>query len=1070
MHRRAFLATSLALAAAPTFAQGNGQSGQKPNAEPSANDFLIPPLSARPHTWWHWMNGNITLEGITADLEAMAQAGIGGAQIFNVDQGIPAGKVPYMTPQWMEAITHAAKEAQRVGLELCFHNCAGWSSSGGPWVTPALAMQVLTWSETTVAGGSRLSLTLKEPEKRAGYYNDIAVLAVRVPAAGDAFRLPDIRSRALFDRGGDGLGLNVRGTAREGQATESAVPLGGVQLLQCKPDGTLTWDAPAGNWLLLRMGHTTTGAQNAPAPDAGRGLECDKLSREALDWHWDKGVAPILKSIGPELAGKVLNNSLIDSYEMGSQNWTPKLRDEFKNRCGYDPLPWLPVVTGRVVESVEQSERFLWDWRRTIADLFAQNYTGRFKERCHENGLMFSVEPYGNGPFDNLQIGMQGDILMGEFWVPGGAAGETIKIAASCAHIMGRKIVGAESFTAGENEGRWQVEPYGIKALGDRMFSQGVNRYIFHRYAHQPWLDLKPGMTMGPWGSHLERTQTWWKQARTWLTYVARCQYLLQSGRFAADVLTFCGDDAPNDLLRPTLPSGYDYDGCDRTALQSAKVEKGDIVFPSGARYKVLLIPDSAWMTPQTAAKLVELSKAGAQIVGRKPEKSPSRVGYPACDRSVSDLGAQFKLTTLPAALPPPDVLLPERTPFVWLHRSTPDAEIYFVSNQRYTQQKATVGFRVTGRAPELWHPETGATESAPLWRADRNHTHVALSLGPAESVFVVFPKGAKAGTYYTKIERTGGTVDLPKPPVLSILSARYEAVDGAGGADVTAKVKAMVAAGEADIAATNSNFGDPINLHVKHLVIRYTIDGKSMEKTVGENETLTLLGSGPDNALPEYTITGGKLLAYTPGTYMLTAPRGSVKRLTAPAFRQTAITGWELTFPGQDTRPLEKLISWTELPEPDAKYFSGTARYRTTFTVNPEPGYAVILDLGVVKNFADVRLNGESLGTLWKAPWRLDITSLVRSGANTLEVSVTNLWVNRLIGDEQLPPEEGVEWTGRTGPIKAWPQWILDGKPRPATQRVAFTTWRYWTKDDKPLDSGLLGPARILLVPALSI
>ena len=1071
MNRRAFLATSFALAATPTLAQDKEPKAKASTVEVlTAAEFQTPPLAARPHTWWHWMNGNISHEGITADLEAMAQAGIGGAQIFNVDQGIPLGKVLYMTPEWRQAMVHAAKEAKRVGLELCFHNCAGWSSSGGPWITPEFSMQALTWSESTVMGGKKLTLELKEPTKRSDYYKDIAVLAVKVPAAGDTARISNIRAKALFDRGGDGLGLNVKGASGEGQATEAATPWADVVVLQCTPDGKLAWDAPAGSWLLLRMGHTTTGAMNAPAPEAGRGLECDKLSREAIELHWEKGVAPVLTDMGPDLVGKSLNNALIDSYEMGSQNWTPKLRRAFIAQHRYDPLPWMPVVTGRVIGSAEQSERFLWDWRRTIADLFSDSYTGRFKELCHENKLQFSVEPYGNGPFDNLQIGMQGDILMGEFWVPGGSAGETVKIAASCAHVMGRKIVGAESFTAGENEGRWQVEPYGIKALGDRMFAQGVNRYIFHRYAHQPWLDLKPGMTMGPWGSHLERTQTWWKQAGTWLTYVARCQHLLQSGRFVADVLTFCGDDAPNDLYRPSLPPGYDYDGCDRTVLLTVKVDKGELVLPSGARYKVLMIPDSAWLTPQTTAKLVELSKAGAKIVGRKPEKSPSLVGYPACDTEVKALAAQLTLTTLAAALPAPDVILPKATPFVWLHRSTPDAEIYFVSNQRYTNQKATVGFRVVGRTPELWHPETGATEAAPLWTIDKTHTNITLQLGPAESVFVVFRKNAKPGKQLTKIERTGGSLNPPRPPVLEIISARYEATDGAGGADVTAKVKELIAAGETEIPATNALFGDPISLHVKHLKISYTLDGKPKEKTVGENETLVLLGSGPDNALPEFSLTGGKLLAYTPGTYAFTDPRGAIKQVTAPALREMPLTSWELTFPGQAPRTLEKLTSWTEFTEPDAKYFSGTAAYKTSFMHTPDPTRTVILDLGVVKNFADVLLNGQSLGTLWKAPWRLDITELVRPGSNTLEVKITNLWVNRLIGDEQLPPEDGVEWTGKTGPIKAWPKWLLEGKPRPATERTTFTTWRYWTKDDKPLDSGLLGPARILFVPTLPI
>src|SRR5205823_3538285 len=228
-----------------------------------------------------------------------------------------------------------------------------------------------------------------------------------------------------------------------------------------------------------RIGHIPTGKDNHPAPPEGRGLECDKLSREAMDAHWSGMMATVLKDIGP-LAGKSLNNALIDSYEVGSQNWTPKFREEFRKRRGYDPLPWMPVITGRVIGSIETSERFLWDLRRTVCDLFADNYFAYFGELCRKNGLLFSVEPYGNGSFDNLQVGGLADIPMGEFWV-GGAAAETTKLAASAAHTYGRKVVGAESFTADEGRGRWLIDPYSIKALGDRIFSLGINRYIFHR-------------------------------------------------------------------------------------------------------------------------------------------------------------------------------------------------------------------------------------------------------------------------------------------------------------------------------------------------------------------------------------------------------------------------------------------------------------------------------------------------------------------------------------------------------------------------------------------------------------
>ena len=752
----------------------------------------------------------------------------------------------------------------------------------------------------------------------------------------------------------------------------------------------------------------------------------------------------------------------------------------FKSGAGMTCCRGSRSSPGRVVGGSELSERFLWDFRRTIADLFAENYAGRFKELCHQNGMKFSVEPYGNGTFDNLQIGEQADIPMGEFWI-GGAAAETIKIAASSAHVMGRSVVGAESFTADDVRGRWLVEPYGIKTLGDRMFTQGLNRYIFHRYAHQPWLGLNPGMTMGPWGTHLERTVTWWEQSREWLTYIARCQYLLQSGRFVADVLTFSGDDAPNDLLRPTLPPGFDYDGCDRGVLMTARVENGRIVLPGGASYRVLILPDSEWMTPETARKIADLTKAGAVVVGRPPLKSPSLSGFPTCDATLQTLIARMKLTPpeqLARVLGQPDVRFTSDAPLPWIHRRLErdgNAEVYFLSNPRYANQRVTAAFRVRGKTPELWHPETGKTEAAPVWSEAGDYTEVTLSLNPAESVFVVFRKSADPD-HLIKVELTDAARPAKAPPVLVIEKAIYEATDGAGSADVTEKVRQSLASGETEIAATNAAFGDPTPLHVKRLRIVYTMDGKREEKTLGENETLSLVGPGQDATPPDFAFQENHLLAFTGGTYIFTAANGGERRITVPAPQEQTLTApWTLSFPPRLGAPasatMDKLISWTEHPAPGVKYFSGSATYSTTFTASPElrsRDRALFLDLGRVKNFAEVTLNGKTFPTLWKAPWRLDVTGQIRPGLNVLTVRVTNLWVNRLIGDEQLPAE--VEWTGPTGPIKEWPPWLLDGKPRPPSDRVAFTTWRFWIKDDPLLESGLLGPVVLRAAPIVPL
>ena len=392
----------------------SGAKAQVKNAQPPANPlaaaFTNPPAQARPHTWWHWMNGNITRAGITADLTAMKQVGVGGAQIFNVSESIPPGPILFMSPEWRSLVKHAATEADRLGIELCMHNCAGWSSSGGPWITPENAMQMVVVSETKAAGPQKYSAALPQPETRNGYYRDIAVLAFLTPK-DDAKRVPDFRAKAGYDsKYGQQPSLDA-------YPTDAVIDRETIIILTSKlsDTGTLSWDMPEGQWTIQRFGYTPTGAVNAPSPDSGRGLEVDKFSREAFDTHWAGMMGPILKDLGP-LAGKTLNNCLIDSYEVGAQNWTKNFAAEFKARRGYDILTYLPAMTGRVVDSGEVTERFLWDLRRTIGDLFADNYYSYFAEVCRKNGLKASIEPY-DGPFECLLAGRDADIPMGEFWV-----------------------------------------------------------------------------------------------------------------------------------------------------------------------------------------------------------------------------------------------------------------------------------------------------------------------------------------------------------------------------------------------------------------------------------------------------------------------------------------------------------------------------------------------------------------------------------------------------------------------------------------------------------------------------
>jgi hypothetical protein len=1063
-----------------------------------ARRFDDPPAAAKPHTWWHWMNGNISSQGITADLEAMQEIGLGGAQIFNVSEGIPPGPVAVMSPQFRDLVKHAVSEAKRLGLEICMHNCAGWSSSGGPWVTPEHAMQMLVTSETHVSGPQRCVASLPQPETRAGFYRDIAVLAFPSPR-DDARRIPEIASKAGFEaRYGLQPALDV-------YPAEAVVPRQSVVDLtsQLEPDGRLAWDVPQGDWTLLRIGHTPTGEENRPSPDSGRGLECDKLSRAALDQHWAGMMGKIVGDVGP-LAGTTLDNCLIDSYEVGHQNWTARFREEFVQRRGYDPLLFLPTITGRVVESGEVSERFLWDLRRTIADLFADNYYGYFAELCHQSGMLASIEPY-DGPFEGLLAGRSADIPMGEFWVGNMEESNSCKLAASVAHTYGRRIVGAEAFTAEPSSGRWQGDPYSLKAVGDLMFSVGINRCIVHRYAHQPWPDrfpgMTPGMTMGQWGTHFERTVTWWREGRAWVRYLTRCQVLLQEGRFVADVCLFAGEAAPNGAPHdPALKaSGHDYDACNADVVRNRmSVQDGRLALPDGMNYRVLVLPETRFMTPATLAKLRDLVAQGATVVGPKPLRSPSLADLPAGDARVLKMADELwgdcdgesvkehafgkgkvvwgrsvtEVLRILGVVPDCEFAGLYKPKMAWIHRVADGADVYFVSNQRPSAQSVECTFRVSGRVPELWHPDSGATELAPVWSEKDGRTTVSIPFEPAGSVFVVFRRPIGAADHAVavtlpEVEGAGG-----RPPKIEILRAGYEAQDGSGGADVTDKVASLVRAGEVTLHADNATFGDTAVNRVKRLSLEYTLDGRSVTRIVDENDVVELLGPPGPTPLPLYQLGSSaegriEMRVFQSGTCEVRTARGGARRIeVAPLPVPIDLEGpWSLRFPPNWGAPamvtLERLTSWTEHSDQGVRYFSGTATYAKSFEVPAawlEPGRVVALDLGSVKNLATVAINGEDLGVWWKPPFAADVTKALRVGTNTLEVRVTNLWVNRLVGDEQWPAD--CEWDGAK--LARWPQWLLDGQPRPVAERRTFTTWKHYDRDSALLPSGLLGPVRL--------
>lgn len=1116
-----------------------------------SSSFQNPPASAKPWTYWFWINGNITREGITADLEAMHRVGIGGVLIMEVDTFVPKGPVRFLSPEWRQLFQHVLKEASRLGIEVNMNNDGGWAGSGGPWISPADSMQFTVWSESRVSGPRRFTGVLPRPKANHDFYRDISVLAFPTPAQEklrmadaapvitwgadrrplDAGKLADgntatveelpalqlnethvlhiefprpFSTRALtlsLDRlrttakgvlavSDDGreyrtvrefhakwplatvnfegvssryfrisltpegriaatllLGeLELLGGGRiegitgkaayvndpflaggAGQRLPASMTVGRSQVrdLSARMDanGRLDWDVPPGDWTVLRLGHTTTGVVNH-APEGAMGLECDKLSKAALDVHFEGMMA---KLIADQKAAGVDSLRYIhtDSWEAGSQNWTPRLREEFRTRRGYDPLPFLPALTGRAVESQEATERFLWDLRQTLADLVNDNYAGHWRDLCHRNGLKFSMEAYGTGPLDVLPYAGRADLLITEFWIGAEPWLAGIREMTSAAHTYGQPILAAEAFTSRSPAGKWQNHPFRMKPLGDQMFTTGINRFIFHRFAMQPWLDRVPGMAMGPYGIEFDRTITWWEQSKAYLTYLSRCQYLLQQGRFVADIAYLSSDRVPTDFhepstLNPEAPPGYDYDMLSAELLARMKVEGGRLVLPSGMSYRVLVLPSANTMRVAQIRKLRELVLAGATVVGPPPSKSPSLAESGAGDAEVRRLAAELwgdcdganlhenlvgkgrviwgkpLVKVLNEAGAPPDFSSLGVEPGKQIravHRTVEGKDVYFLASAESQAATFLCTFRVSGKRPELWWPDTGRIQQVAAYDSQASGTRIPIRLDPYGSVFVVFRD------------------DLAPEPVSAVLRDGVE-------------VSGLVATSVSDLRTKMQGF--------------------------------TVEPDGP---------SGFRLETEQPGAYAVKAAGGRFGATVEPLPDPVGVTGpWELSFPQGWGTPervsLDRLISWTAHPDDAVKHFSGTATYRRRISIPPgllAKGRALYLDLGRVEVIAEVSLNGRPLGTLWKPPFRVEITDVVRAGENDLEVKVVNLWPNRLLGDEQLPPDAEWEYSR----LKGWPQWFLDGKPSP-TGRRTFTTWRHWRKGDALLESGLLGPVRI--------
>lgn len=934
--------------------------------------FAQPDGAVRPWVWTHWLHGNVTREGITRDLEAIQRAGLGGITMFDVAQaGIPAGPNLYFSTDWQGLFAWQIVEARRLGLEVMSQNGPGYSGNGGPWITPRLASQKIVESATRVSGGQRFVGKLPQPETLGGFYRDVAVVAVMETDAQASFRIEGLSLKRLVWTNYIKW-AGARSAPLEAVAPpEVCIPLTNILNLtgKMKADGSLDWNAPPGTWTLLRFGHTWTGQSTLPAPPGGTGPECDKLDRRGIRTHFEHVMKRMVELAGPE-AGRTFHTFFADSWEAGGQNWTERMPQEFKRRRGYDILPWLPVMTGRVVGDLQTSERFLYDLRQTVSELMVENFWAELQRLCHAHRMKLAVQPYittGN----DLDAANKVDEPMGECWaIPNGPITDyrqTIKAAASVADLNGRPVVGVEAFTSTAAE-RWQSHPATLKALGDQMFCLGANRLQFHRFAMQRFPQIGPGMMMAGWGQQYDRTQTWWEWSKPWHDYLARCQLLLRQGPVVADVLAVVPEEPLYRFEHQPIP-GFDYDACGPDNFKRVALRDGKVTFGEGRKYQLITVDHTGTMTLERLRHIRELVWAGGVLLGEPPRATPGLEDVPRADVELRRLAAEIwgetdevervfgKGRVLRGITPAqalmklgvqPDFTGP--TNVTWIHRAGPGVDVYFIASAASEAFSARCTFRITGRQAELWEPDTGLIRPLDTLPSASGGLAAEIPLGPSGSAFVVF-RAARSEA----------------PAVSSVVRDREGVYPAAGG-----------------------------------------------------------------NA------------SALPGPWTLTFPAGS--GVSAPL-------------------QLSQLVSWSELADDNARHFSGTASYRTRFEV-PEKRSKVLLDLGHVEVMAQVRVNGRDLGILWKPPYRVDVTDVVNTGTNTLEIAVVNLWVNRLIGDAALPEDAERDKNGR---LLSWPDWVLAGRKSP-TGRRSFVTFPLWKKDEALKASGLLGPVTVHLPVAIKV
>ncbi len=961
--------------------------------EDLAKNFATPPDASKSSCYWWWFNGLVDKEGITRDMDEFKSKGMGEVLLVNSAGGL--GGVPFpqgakfMSEDWKELYRHAMKEAKRVGIEVGINMSSGWCM-GGPWIEPENSGRWYLQSEMSLSGPRKFSGNLPLPGNRTGYdkvfnppgfkdyidlplekldYRDTAIVAIP-DTGGQNNRITGDRAEVLAAK------TNHRDLSNFAKAKEVMNPVKQpwnnssadrpipteqvIDLTDKVKDGYLDWEVPAGNWKIIRTGHRMTGSRLMIAQPEADGL--------SVDWFDRKGVEIQFQHLGKmfiEEAAKVGNKPKYfcdDSFEDGFPNWTAKIIEHFQNYRGYDPKPYLPVLSGYLIGSAEISDRFLHDYRKTLGDCMADEHYKRFAELCHEQSMLVQNESAGPSRsgticLDGLKNLGRSDFPMGEFWLGPNHQDESTltddktygvsrldyghnkvtKMVASASHIYGKATASAEAFTTMRH---WTDYPGSLKQSLDRAFCEGINRIAIHTSTATRPQDGKPGYEYGA-GTHFNPNVTWWEKSGPFFDYIGRSQYLLRSGKFVADVLFYNGDWAPNLVeqkhVDPALGKGYDYDVCNEEVLLTrVSVKNGRLTLPDGMSYRVLVLPDTERMPLAVITKISGLVKQGATVIGSRPVMDSGLKNYPKCDDAVKVTARQLwgktdqnsvrlnnygkgrvfakgsirEILINDGIQPDFEYTGGDGDLIDFIHRSTPEAEIYFVSNRHGKPVLSNCRFRVKNRNPEIWDPVLGTIKKEVNFRDVNGRVEILLQFEAFQSWFVVFPKQSAVAR------------------------------------------------------KTSPNFPD---------------------------------------LMPVKELEGSWNVAFD--------------------------TQWG----GPESVVFDHLEDWSRHTDNRIKYFSGKASYTKTFDYDGLLNKPVYLDLGVVKNIAELKLNGKTLGVLWTSPWRIEITKALKQKDNRLEIEVINLWPNRLIGDAALPQ----------------------------AQRVTNTNISF-KKDAPLLPSGLLGPVVI--------